>query len=158
MSKKKTVLTYLTIIGITLVGAGLSSIFVNLGMDEYNTLIKPPLSPPNILFPIAWTLFYLIMSISFSYIYLNSDKNQRKAASKIYFLQLAVNLLWPLFFFTLGLYFFSYLWLTLLIVLVISMIIIFYDISKPAALVNLGYLAWLIFASYLNLGVFSLNI
>ena len=158
MSKKKTVLTYLTIIGITLVGAGLSSIFVNLGMDEYNTLTKPPLSPPNILFPIAWTVLYLIMSISFSYIYLNSDKNQRKAASKIYFLQLAVNLLWPLFFFTLGLYFFSYLWLTLLIVLVISMIIIFYDISKPAALVNLGYLAWLIFASYLNLGVFSLNI
>lgn len=158
MSKKKTVLTYLTIIGITLVGAGLSSIFVNLGMDEYNTLTKPPLSPPNILFPIAWTVFYLIMSISFSYIYLNSDKNQRKAATKIYFLQLAVNLLWPLFFFTLGLYFFSYLWLTLLIVLVISMIIIFYDISKPAALVNLGYLAWLIFASYLNLGVFSLNI
>ena len=158
MSKKKTVLTYLAIIGITLVGAGLSSIFVNLGMDEYNTLAKPPLSPPNILFPIAWTVFYLIMSISFSYIYLNSDKNQRKAATKIYFLQLAVNLLWPLFFFTLGLYFFSYLWLTLLIVLVISMIIIFYDISKPAALVNLGYLAWLIFASYLNLGVFSLNI
>ena len=158
MSKKKTVLTYLAIIGITLVGAGLSSIFVNLGMDEYNTLAKPPLSPPNILFPIAWTVFYLIMSISFSYIYLNSDKNQRKAATKIYFLQLAVNLLWPLFFFTLGLYFFSYLWLTLLIVLVISMIIIFYDISKPAALVNLGYLAWLIFASNLNLGVFSLNI
>lgn len=158
MSKKKTVLTYLTIIGITLLGAGLSSIFVNLGMDEYNTLIKPPLSPPNILFPIAWTVFYLIMSISFSYIYLNSDKYQRKAATKIYILQLAVNLLWPLFFFTLGLYFFSYLWLTLLIVLVISMIIIFYDASKPAALVNLGYLAWLIFASYLNLGVFSLNI
>lgn len=158
MSKKKTVLTYLTIIGITLLGAGLSSIFVNLGMDEYNTLTKPPLSPPNILFPIAWTVFYLIMSISFSYIYLNSDKYQRKAATKIYILQLAVNLLWPLFFFTLGLYFFSYLWLTLLIVLVISMIIIFYDASKPAALVNLGYLAWLIFASYLNLGVFSLNI
>lgn len=158
MSKKKTVLTYLTIIGITLLGAGLSSIFVNLGMDEYNTLTKPPLSPPNILFPIAWTVFYLIMSISFSYIYLNSDKNQRKAATKIYILQLAVNLLWPLFFFTLGLYFFSYLWLTLLIVLVISMIIIFYDASKPAALVNLGYLAWVIFASYLNLGVFSLNI
>ena len=158
MSKKKTVLTYLTIIGITLLGAGLSSIFVNLGMDEYNTLTKPPLSPPNILFPIAWTVFYLIMSISFSYIYLNSDKYQRKAATKIYILQLAVNLLWPLFFFTLGLYFFSYLWLTLLIVLVISMIIIFYDASKSAALVNLGYLAWLIFASYLNLGVFSLNI
>ena len=158
MSKKKTILTYLTIIGITLLGAGLSSIFVNLGMDEYNTLTKPPLSPPNILFPIAWTVFYLIMSISFSYIYLNSDKYQRKAATKIYILQLAVNLLWPLFFFTLGLYFFSYLWLTLLIVLVISMIIIFYDASKPAALVNLGYLAWLIFASYLNLGVFSLNI
>ena len=158
MSKKKTVLTYLTIIGITLLGAGLSSIFVNIGMDEYNTLIKPPLSPPNILFPIAWTVFYLIMSISFSYIYLNSDKYQRKAATKIYILQLAVNLLWPLFFFTLGLYFFSYLWLTLLIVLVISMIIIFYDASKPAALVNLGYLAWVIFASYLNLGVFSLNI
>ncbi len=158
MSKKKTIITYSVIIGGTLIGALLSSIFVSIGMDKYDTLTKPPLSPPNILFPIAWTILYILMSVSFSYVYLNSDKNQKTAATKIYILQLIVNYLWPLFFFTLGLYFFSFVWLVGLIILVISMIIIFYDISKPAALMNLPYLAWLIFASYLNLSIFALNV
>ncbi len=154
---KKEIFVYVFfIIGTLLVGA-LSSIFVNIGLPEYKMITKPPLSPPEILFPIAWTILYILMAISMSLVYLKADSITRKAATRIYIYQLAANFLWPLFFFALSWYFFSFLWIILLIVLVLSMIIIFYSVSKPAALLQLPYLAWLSFAAYLNLGIFILN-
>lgn len=154
---KKEIITYaIFIIGTLLLGFG-SSVFVQLGIDTYRGLQKPPLSPPEILFPIAWTILYTLMAIGMATVYLKADPISKKASLKIYFFQLVVNLLWPLFFFTLGWYFFSFLWIALLIVLVIAMIIIFYGTSKSAALLQLPYLAWLTFAAYLNLAVFALN-
>lgn len=154
---KREIITYASfIIGTLLLGFG-SSFFVRLGIDNYRTLQKPPLSPPEILFPIAWTILYTLMAIGIANVFLKADPISKKASLKIYFFQLAVNLLWPLFFFTLGWYFFSFLWISLLIVLVIAMIIIFYGTSKSAAIIQLPYLAWLTFAAYLNLAVFALN-
>ena len=155
---KKEIITYAVFIVGTLLLGFASSVFVNLGMETYRALQKPPLSPPEILFPIAWTILYTLMAISMATVYLKADPISRKASMKIYFFQLIVNLLWPLFFFTLGMYFFSFLWIALLIVLVIAMIIIFYGTSKTAALLQLPYLAWLTFAAYLNLSIFALNI
>lgn len=154
---KKEILTYAFFIVGTLVLGFASSIFVRLGMDSYRALTKPPLSPPEILFPIAWTILYTLMAVSMATVYLKADPISKRASLKIYIFQLAVNLLWPLFFFTLGWYFFSFLWIAFLIVLVIAMIIIFYGTSKPAALLQLPYLAWLSFAAYLNLAIFALN-
>jgi tryptophan-rich sensory protein len=154
---KKEIITYAVFIIGTLALGFASSIFVRIGMDSYRSLQKPPLSPPEILFPIAWTILYTLMAVGMATVYLKADPISKKASLKIYFFQLAVNLLWPLFFFTLGWYFFSFLWIALLIVLVIAMIIIFYGTSKPAALLQLPYLAWLTFAAYLNLAVFALN-
>lgn len=154
---KKEILTYAFFIIGTLALGFASSFFVSIGMDSYRALRKPPLSPPEILFPIAWTILYTLMGISMATVYLSGDPVTKRASLKVYGLQLAVNLLWPLFFFTLGWYLFSFLWIALLIVLVIAMIIIFYSVSKPAALLQLPYLAWLTFAAYLNLAIFSLN-
>lgn len=154
---KKQIITYACfIIGTLLLGFA-SSVFVNMGMENYRSLDKPPLSPPEILFPIAWTILYTLMGVSMATVFLKADPISKKASLKIYIFQLIVNLLWPIFFFTLGWYFFSFLWLTLLIVLVIAMIIIFYSTSKTAALLQLPYLAWLTFAAYLNLAIFALN-
>ena len=128
------------------------------GMAVFGRLNQPPLSPPGWLFPIVWTILYTLMGIS-SYLVLTSGGNKadiRKALT-IYAYQLAVNFLWPTFFFNFGWYLFSFLWLVLLWVLVLIMIIRFYQLSKTAAYLMIPYLLWLTFAGYLNRAIWWLN-
>ena len=128
------------------------------GMEMFETIVKPPLSPPNWLFPVVWTILYILMGIS-SYLILTSGAEQEKIekAISIYGYQLVVNFLWPTFFFNLQWYLFSFFWLLLLWLLVFQMIRKFAEIDKRAALLNLPYLIWLTFAGYLNLGIWWLN-
>lgn len=127
-------------------------------MQEYGMVTKPPLSPPAILFPIVWTILYVLMGVG-SYLVLTSDgsKEEIKSALSVYVWQLLVNFLWPTFFFNFGWYLFSFFWLVLLWILVLIMLIRFYRVSKVAAYINIPYLVWLTFAGYLNLGVYFLN-
>ena len=127
-------------------------------MEDFALLEKPPLSPPAILFPIVWSILYILMGISI-YIISNSDapKNEITTAKNIYFYQLIVNFLWPIFFFNFNWYLFSFFWLVLLWILVFIMIRKFYAISPTAAFLNLPYLFWLTFAGYLNFGIWWLN-
>ena len=118
---------------------------------DYKTLEQPPLSPPSIVFPIVWTILYLLMGVSAYLI------NVKEKVPTIYYLQLGVNALWPIAFFALKLRLFAFIWLILLIILVIDMIITFAKISKKAAYIQIPYLIWCIFASYLNLGIYLLN-
>lgn len=134
------------------------------GMESFKTLNQPPLSPPAWLFPVAWTILYILMGISSYLIYVSetTNKNTRENIGKsqalsTYGYQLIVNFLWPVFFFNFQWYFFSFLWLAFLWVLVAKMILEFGQISKIAALLNVPYLLWLSFAGYLNLGVWLLN-
>lgn len=124
--------------------------------DIYSQIVKPSFVPPAFLFPIVWTILYILMGISF-YIVANTDSNYTASALKVYIAQLAVNALWPLFFFRLNLFLFSFLWIILLIVLVGYMIYLFYKIKPIAAYLQIPYLLWLIFASILNFAVYSLN-
>uniref|UniRef100_UPI0040564F98 TspO/MBR family protein n=1 Tax=Agathobacter sp. TaxID=2021311 RepID=UPI0040564F98 len=127
-------------------------------MVDFAAMAKPPLSPPAILFPIVWTILYILMGISM-YIISVSDASEKEIsdAKNIYFYQLMVNFLWPVFFFNFGWYLFSFFWLLLLWILVFVMIRKFYAISPVAAFLNIPYLLWLTFAGYLNLGVWWLN-
>ena len=134
----------------------LPSIFVFKNMSTYNTLNKPPLSPPSIVFPIAWSILYLLMGISI-YIIMQSKRKLKKNARLIYYIQLVTNALWTPIFFGFKEYFLAFLWILMLIVFVITMILTFYKISKKAAYIQIPYLLWLLFASYLNFGVFVLN-
>lgn len=128
------------------------------GMEVFASVNKPPLSPPAWLFPVVWTILYTLMGIS-SYLILTSaaEKEVIQNALSIYAYQLTVNFLWPTFFFNFQWYFFAFLWLLLLIFLVVAMLREFYKISKPAAYLNIPYLVWLIFAGYLNFGIWWLN-
>lgn len=128
------------------------------GMEMFETIVKPPLSPPNWLFPVVWTILYILMGIS-SYLIFTSGAEQEKIekAISIYGYQLVVNFLWPTFFFNLQWYLFSFFWLLLLWLLVFQMIRKFAEIDKRAALLNLPYLIWLTIAGYLNLGIWWLN-
>lgn len=140
---------------VTFVIGGLFSIFTNQS-SFYASLEKPALSPPGILFPIVWSILYILMAISL-YIVSESDSVDTDDSYVIYIAQLVVNSLWTLLFFGLGLQLFSFLWIILLIVLVVIMIIRFYHINKVAGLLQIPYLIWLVFAAYLNLAIYILN-
>lgn len=145
-------------IAIPLIVGGLSALISGGGMETFEQINKPPLSPPGFLFPIVWTILYILMGIS-SYLVYTSDSDQTtiSEALKVYGLQLAVNFFWSIFFFNFGWYLFSFIWLLLLWVLIILMIIKFLPISKTAAYLQLPYLLWVTFAGYLTLGVYFLN-
>ena len=119
---------------------------------DYNSLVQPPLSPPSIVFPIVWTILYVLMGISYYLL-----KNPSKKEKIIYFIQLGVNALWSVFFFIGKFYLFSFIWIVLLDVLVIFMIGIFYQNSKISGYLQIPYLIWILFATYLNLGIYILN-
>ncbi len=115
-------------------------------------LVTSPLSPPDIVFPIAWSILYILMGISSYIVYEKTNKIE-----PIYITQLVVNAIWTILFFGLKLRLFSFFWILLLIGLVIDMISKFSEVDKKAGLMNIPYLLWLIFASYLNLAIYFLN-
>ena len=127
-------------------------------MDDFETVNKPSFSPPGFLFPIVWTILYILMGISSYLVCVNkTDKKFVDRACIIYVLQLIVNVLWTPIFFRFKLYFVAFLWILLLIALVVFMIIKFYKIKHLSGLLQVPYLLWLIFASILNFSIFMLN-
>lgn len=127
-------------------------------MDSFRMLNKPPLSPPGFLFPIVWTILYILMGIA-SYLVLTSgqSKTKIKDAMITYGLQLFFNFFWSIIFFNLEWYMLAFVWLVVLWVLIFNTIISFYEISKTAAYLLIPYLLWVTFAGYLNLGIYLLN-
>ncbi len=140
---------------IPLAVGGLSALSTRGGMEIFQSLNKPVLAPPSWLFPVAWTILYILMGVA-SYLVLVSEKPYHKALD-IYGVQLAFNYLWPVFFFTLQAYLFSFIWLVLLWLLILAATVMFYRISKPAGYLMLPYLLWVTFAGYLNLSIYLLN-
>jgi len=122
---------------------------------DYEILKKPPLSPPPILFPIIWTIIYILMGISYYLFKKNSYNN--KLESLIYYIQLFINLTWSIIFFTLKLRFISIIWILILIIFIYLLITLFYQKYKPSAYLLIPYLIWCIFATYLNIGIYLLN-
>lgn len=134
---------------------GLAALLTGESMKSFETLNKPPLSPPGWLFPIVWTILYLLMGVS-SYLVLVSAK-PGNLALKTYAAQLAVNFFWPIFFFKLQWYLFSFFWLLLLWCLILLTALLFRRFSKTAAFLLIPYLIWVAFAGYLNLSIYLLN-
>ena len=145
-------------IAIPLLVGAISALLTRGSMEQFARLNKPPLAPPGWLFPVVWTILYILMGIS-SYLVLTSGANKEAIlhALKLYIYQLLVNFLWSTFFFNLGWYLFAFVWLVLLWILVLAMIKSFYKIDKTAAILNIPYLLWITFAGYLNLAIWLLN-
>jgi tryptophan-rich sensory protein len=146
-------------LGLSLGVGGLSAI-VSMGSQEsFEAAVKPPLTPPAFLFPIVWTILFLLMGVS-AYLIYNSnteEKEVRSAALYVYIAQLLVNFFWPVIFFNLAAYFSASVWIILLLILIIVMIALFSRISKPAAYLQIPYLLWVSFATYLTIAVAVLN-
>lgn len=140
---------FIFILLITLAVGMLPSLIVGTSTDG---LILPDFYPPRVLFPIVWTIIYILMSIS---LYLSTKKDD--STYKIYACQLGVNSLWTFIFFGLKLRLFAFVWLIFLFILAIIMFIKMIKINKLAALLQIPYMVWLSIASYLNLMIYLLN-
>lgn len=125
---------------------------------EYEQLQSPLLSPPSAVFPIVWTILYLLMGISAALIYSKPDYlENRTTGLTLHIAQLVLNFFWSMIFFNLGKYYFAFVWLIILWLVVFSMMLNYRTISKTAFFLNVPYIVWLTFAGYLNLGFAILN-
>lgn len=144
-------------LGIPLAVGGLSALLSG-GMDTYQMLNQPPLSPPGWVFPVAWTVLYLLMGYA-SYRVLTSgaDKEQIRDALLLYAGQLALNFLWSPVFFGLQWRLVAFFILIGLWVLIFLTIRAFSKIDERAGDLLLPYILWVTFAGYLNMGAYLLN-
>ena len=142
-------------------------------MSQYAALVQPPLAPPSWLFPVVWTILFVLMGISAARIYIvgkqdrsgkkvrcgdNSDiGGQAACALRVYLVQLILNMLWTPLFFTLNLRLAAFVLLVMLLITVIVMTCSFFKLDKVSGILMLPYIAWLLFAGYLNLGTYILN-
>lgn len=143
---------------IPLAVGGLAAFITKDAMQSFDRLYKPLLSPPGWLFPVVWTVLYILMGIASYRIYVSdASAPRKKRALIVYAMQLAVNFFWSLIFFSLQTYFFAFLWLLLLAVLIAATMVMFGYIDVKAERLLIPYIIWVGFAAYLNLGIFLLN-
>lgn len=156
---KKKILTFVIAIIIPLAVGGFSAFLTKDNMDIYETVNTPPLSPPAFLFPVVWTILYILMGVSSGIIWLKRAENKEKAenALLVYFASLVFNFIWSILFFNFRMYLFSFIWLIALLVLIILTIVKYRKLSPAAAYLQIPYLLWVAFAGYLNFGIYLLN-
>ncbi len=150
--------TLLISIAVPLGVGGISALITMGAMENFGELSKPPLSPPAILFPIVWTVLYLLMGIA-SYLVLRGGGSEEDTvrALALYGTQLFFNFFWSIIFFNLEWYGIAFLWLLIMFVLIVAAAVKFFKINKWAGILMLPYCLWVAFAGYLNLAIAFLN-
>ena len=137
--------TYLFWIAFTEAVGGISALLTRKGMDFFNVAVtKPPFTPPPAAFGIAR-------------VELRQAAKSDSRSLYLYLLQLAFNFLWSLIFFQLRAYLIAFLWLIALWILILQMALSFRETDTVAARLQIPYLLWVLFAGYLNFGVWFLN-
>lgn len=153
MKNKK---NYVLFISVSVLTGLISALLTRNNMNIYDKISTPPLSPPGILFPIVWTILYILMGISAARIY-TANNNKWSSSLSVWSVQLIVNFLWSILFFNYQAFLLSFIWLVLLLILIMIMIILFYKIDKAAGLIQIPYFLWVTFAGYLNFAIYLLN-
>lgn len=128
------------------------------GTRHFNTtVVKPALTPPGVVFPIVWGILFALMGVSAALVWLAPESRVRSLGLRLYIVQLGFNFLWSILFFNLGNYLLAFVWLTLLWGLIVWMSLTFYEVRSLAGWLQVPYLLWVLFAGYLNYGVYRLN-
>ena len=142
-----------------LAAGGAAALLTAGNRELYDTLVRPPLAPPAVLFPVVWTVLYLLMGVGYVLVYQKREEmpEQVKAAQKVFLASLAVNFFWSILFFNFRAFLVSFLWILLLWGLILKTILDYRKISRPAAFLQIPYLLWVTFAAYLNGAIFFLN-
>ena len=140
-------------------GVGVISALLTMENMNLSALRQPPLSPPAFLFPIVWTVLYILMGISSARIYSKRSAIPEavRSALSTYASSLIVNFAWSIIFFNFGAFFIAFLWIVLLEVLILKTIKEYKKIDRRAALLQIPYAVWVAFAGYLTLAIALLN-
>ena len=140
-------------------GAGaLAGLLTREGVKWYSQYAKKPLlTPPSLVFPIAWGLLYALMGAGAARISAEPLSEERTAALRTFYLQLGANFLWSILFFNFRAYGAAFLLLAVLWALIAWMTLLFFGQDRPAGVMQIPYLLWVLFAGYLNLGVWLMN-
>ena len=156
---KRNYKTFIVAIAIPLLVGLLSAFFTRGDMQIYSDIVKPPLAPPALIFPIVWTVLYILMGISSGIIYTYKDAMpvEVRRALNVYASSLVVNFAWSVVFFKIRAFFLAFIVLLFLLYLIIRTIIEYRKISPLAAYLQIPYAIWVAFAGYLNLAIVFLN-
>lgn len=156
---KKQTRNFIVSVAISLGVGILSALFTRGNMNIYEEVSTPPLSPPSFLFPVVWTVLYVLMGISAAMVYntRTSPLARRKEALTLYYVSLFFNFFWSIIFFNIRAFLFAFVWLLVLLALIILTIVKYYKINKTAAYLQIPYAVWVTFAGYLNFGIWLLN-
>jgi len=134
-------------------GTGFFSTILSPNMKEtYEALYKPPLAPPGWLFPVVWSLLYILIGLA-SYLVATSANEEREQALRLYLTQLVFNLGWTVIFFRFHAYLTAFLILIVLWMMVLRLIKYYRKIDELAGLMLIPYLLWMTYAAYLNLAI-----
>lgn len=151
-------------IAVPLGGGFIISLFTRDAMSKFSSFNQPPLAPPAWLFPVAWTILYILMGVASYLIWEKghnanapADKTASKTALIIYAVQLVFNFIWTPLFFSLGWHWFAFIWLMVMWVLIIVLTSQTRKISRFAFWMLIPYIIWCTFAAYLNCGIAILN-
>jgi len=143
---------------IPLLVGGLAALITKDSFSSFESAQKPPLTPPAWLFPVVWSILYVLMGIaSYLILQIKNSGDEKINAFIFYALQLMFNFFWPILFFGFQAYFIAFVWLILLWGLILITSVKFYKLSKPAGYLMIPYFLWVTFAGYLNFAVFLLN-
>ena len=138
----------------------LSALITKGNMSIYNEIKKPPLSPPAMLFPIAWSILYILMGISSFLVCKNKNERNGEAvkfALTYYAISLALNFLWSVLFFNLRVFAIAVVCILMLLFFIIKTVISYFKISPTAAYLQIPYIIWVAFATYLNITISIIN-
>ena len=142
-------------------GVGILSALLTKGnMSIFEQIKKPPLSPPAFLFPIVWSILYILMGISAFLIYddrTEENKGRVNEALTYYFASLIFNFLWSILFFNFKVFGIAAVCLAVLLVLILKTILSYFKINRTAAYLQIPYALWVAFAGYLNVAISIIN-
>ncbi len=156
--KKGKWINYVFWIALTEAVGLISGLLIREGTETYSEAVKkPPLSPPAILFPIVWSVLYLLMGVAAARISLKEPSASRKKNIYVYLVQLFFNFFWGIIFFDFQAFGIAFIWLVVLWLLIVFMIIRFKNADEASPFLLAPYLLWVSFAGYLNLAVWALN-
>ena len=155
----KKVKPYVVSVALALGVGGLAAFITRNDMDVYKVIVLPPLAPPSVLFPIVWTILYILMGIGAALIHLERGNKQSAArdALSVYGINLILNFMWSVLFFKFRVFLFAFFWLLALLATIIKMILDFKKIKPIAGYLQIPYAFWVAFAGYLNFAIWWLN-
>lgn len=154
----KKIFKAILIIAIPLIVGGLSGFLIRNNVFIYDVLIKPPFSLPANLFSVVWGILYLTMGIGL-YLYVTSGGKTEEITNgvTVFAFQLLLNFFWSIIFFNFRMFLTAFLELIVLFIFVAVTVSIFYKERKSSGIILLPYLLFLVYAGYLNFGVWFLN-